>query len=93
MCMMQLSDEAQFIIIQQFTDETVPNGTVIHPKKKEKKKGSLTKEIQQLIHDYTELEIEIDLAPYEEAEKFLRKLAVGEPYNEFINSLLRPYMS
>ena len=32
-------------------------------------------------------------APYEEAEKFLRKLAVGEPYNEFINSLLRPYMS
>ncbi len=34
--MMQLSDEARFIIIQQFTDETVPNGTVIHPKKKEK---------------------------------------------------------
>ena len=36
MCMMQLSDEARFIIIQQFTDERVPNGTVIHPKKKEK---------------------------------------------------------
>lgn len=90
--MTQLSDEARFIIIQHFVDDTVPNGTVIHPKKKEKKKGSLTKEIQQLIHDFKALEIEIDLTPYEEAEEYLRKLAVGEPYNKFIDSLLRPYM-
>lgn len=91
--MTQLSDEARFVIVQLFVDDSIVDGTVIHSKKKEKRKGALTKELQQLIHDYQEFDLDIDLVPYEEAEKYVRTLDVGEPYNMFIESLLRPYMT
>lgn len=90
---MELSEEGKWVIIQLFFDDSCIEEGKIHPKKKEKKKGALTKELQQLIHDYKENELDIDLEPYQEAESFLRKMQGEIPYQEFIDSLLIPYMN
>ncbi len=91
--MTPLSDEARLIIVQLFVDDRDETGTTIHPKKKEKKRGALMKELQQLRHDYEEIESDIDLEPYQEAETFLRKVTGEVPYQEFIDKGLRPYMN
>lgn len=89
--MIPLSEEANFILLEFFLVDPLSQTPMVHPKKKEKKQGALQKELKILIHDYEELETNIDLAPYKEALQFLRKVRGKELYRQFIDDLLRPY--
>lgn len=80
-----------FIIAQLFFEDETSERPRIHPKKRDKRQGALTKELDIIIHDYEELDADIDLDPYREAVKLLRKIKGRDAYNTFIDSLLRPY--
>lgn len=89
--MIVVTEEIKDILIQFFLDDPTSETPKIHPKKKEKRKGALLKELDELIHSYEQLEIGIDLDPYKKAAIELRKLKGTDAYLVFIDSLLRPY--
>lgn len=88
-----LTDESKFIIVQFFLDDPTSEVPRIHSKKREKRKGTVLKELDTLIHDLEEIETDIDLEPYKEAAKTLRKLRGKEEYTNFVDELLQPYLS
>ena len=89
--MTQENEELLFIITQFVLTDTESEFPTIHPKKKDKRQGSLIKEMDDLIHEYTELDVDIDLTPYQDAVKLLRKIKGKEAYEQFIDDLLAPY--
>lgn len=90
--MIPITDEEKFILVQFFLVDPISENPRIHPKKKEKRQGALLKELDFLIHEYEELNAGIDVLPYKEAAKALRKIKGKEAYQEFVDELIRPYM-
>lgn len=90
--MIPITDEEKFILVQFFLVDPISENPRIHPKKKEKRQGALLKELDFLIHEYEELNAGIDVLPYKEAAKALRKIKGREAYQEFVDELIRPYM-
>lgn len=86
-----LTDESKFIIVQFFLDDPTSEAPRIHSKKREKRQGTVLKELDTLIHDLEEIETDIGLEPYKEAAKILRKLRGKEKYMNFVDELLQPY--
>ncbi|MGX7203092.1 LtrD [Enterococcus plantarum] len=88
-----LTDESKLIIVQFFLDDPTSETPRIHSKKREKRKGTVLKELDTLIHDLEEIETDIDLEPYKEAAKILRKIRGKDEYMSFVDELLQPYVS
>lgn len=88
-----VTDETKFILIQLFLDDPTSERPRIHSKKKEKRKGTVIKELETLVHDFEEAELDIDLNPYKEALKFLRKMKGTDVYSIFVDELLAPYQT
>ncbi|MCA5014567.1 MULTISPECIES: LtrD [unclassified Enterococcus] len=85
------NDEVNYILVQLFLDDPTSETPRIHVKKREKRQGALIKELDTLINDYEELETDIDISPYKEAVKILRKIKGKDAFNQFVDDLLRPY--
>lgn len=90
--MIPITDEEKFILVQFFLVDPISENPRIHPKKKEKRQGALLKELDFMIHEYEELNAGIDVLPYKEAAKALKKIKGREAYQEFVDELIRPYM-
>lgn len=85
------TDEVKFIIVQFFLDDPTSERPRIHSKKKEKRRGTVLKELTTMINDFEDSDTDIDLEPYKEAAKFLRKLKGTDEYTIFVDDLLAPY--
>lgn len=86
-----LTDESKFIIVQFFLDDPISEEPRIHSKKREKRQGTLLKELDTQIQEYEDLETDIDLIPYKDAAKMLRKVKGKDAYAQFVDELLIPY--
>lgn len=91
--MTPLSDEAKLVIIQLFIDERDKTGMTIHPKRKEKRRKGVLKELHGIQHDFEKVNIGIDLEPYQQAEVFLVNLEAEQQFFEFVDDLLSPYLN
>ena len=60
----------------------------IHPKRTEMKKGQLTKRLELLVNVYEEKNVSIDLEPYKETIKALRKMRVQGEYQTLIEEIV-----
>ncbi len=89
---MTLTEENRFILIQFFLVDPLSQRPKIHPKRLEMKKNRLIKELRDMISDYKESEIDIELEPYQEALKVVKEIKTAEEYSDFIDDLLRNYL-
>lgn len=89
---MTMTDESKFILVQFFLEDPTSEHPRIHAKKKEKRQGAVSKELDTLIREYESLEADIDIEPYKEAANALRKIKGREAYAAFVDELTRPYM-
>lgn len=64
---------------------------VIHSGRKNMSKKQLMRRLQLLINEYQELELDIDLTPYEEAIEHLKNLKETRKYEELIQEIVDAY--
>ena len=89
--MTEEQEYSRYLITQLFLVDAVSEPPKIHPKKREKKQGAVTKELEQMVQDYEALDSGIDVEPYKEAIKMLRQLKGKDAYEVFKEDLLKPY--
>ena len=88
-----IDEEVLFIIAQLFMVNPVNEELVVHPKKRDRRRATLVKELEILVESYQEIDSDIDVTLYQEAQKVIKRLKNAEDYNAFIDSLLKPYES
>lgn len=86
-----VTDEQKFIIAQFFLDKPTRENPRVHSKKREKRQGTLIKEMDTLIHEMEELSLNEEAELYKDAVKVLRKIKGKDAYNLFVEELISPY--
>ncbi len=86
--MTQPTNEMKWVIAQILLIDPISEHPRIHPKRTEMKKGQLIKRLELLVYAYEEKNVPIDLEPYKETIKALRKMRVQEEYQPLIEEIV-----
>lgn len=63
----------------------------IHTKRKEISKRQMIRRLELMVKDFEELDIQIDLSPYQETIDYLKKIKNDHEYNELIQEVVDAY--
>ncbi|HGC5945076.1 TPA: hypothetical protein ACIZC1_002575 [Enterococcus faecalis] len=86
--MTQPTNEMKWVIAQILLIDPTSEHPRIHPKRTEMKKGQLTKRLELLVQAYEEKNVPIDLEPYKETIKTLRKMRMQGEYQTLIDEIV-----
>lgn len=80
--------EMKWAIAQILLIDPTSEHPKIHPKRTEMKKDQLTKRLELLVQAYEEKNVSIDLEPYKETIKALRKMRAQGDYQTLIDEIV-----
>lgn len=83
-------DDFQFTLAQFLLRDELSENPSIHPRRIEMRKGTILTKIEKLVREYEEKNIEVDVEPYKETMRKLRKMSIPE-YDELISIIEENY--
>ncbi len=83
-------DDFQFTLAQFLLRDELSENPTIHPRRIEMRKGTILTKIEKLVREYENKNIEVDVEPYKETMKKLRKMSIPE-YDELISIIEENY--
>lgn len=83
-------DDFQFTLAQFLLRDELSENPTIHPRRIEMRKGTILTKIEKLVREYEDKNIEVDVEPYKETMRKLRKMSIPE-YDELISIIEENY--
>uniref|UniRef100_UPI00359C22AD hypothetical protein n=1 Tax=Lactococcus garvieae TaxID=1363 RepID=UPI00359C22AD len=90
--MTQTNEEFYAVVAEVLLDDPTSREPKIHIAREKMKKGTVQKQLRDIILDYKEAEVDVDIKPYQEALSRLQKMKenTGE-YEQLLEEILYAY--